>query len=807
MGSFFSLLVLFLTISPPHSCSPTSQNTLSIGFSLSVEDLDHLLISPKGKFSAGFYPVGNNAYCFAIWFTQPSCSRDRDCVLVWMANRDVPVNGRLSKLSLLKTGNLVLTDAGRSPVWSVTNTASLFSLRLELYDSGNLVLHDLNGIISWQSFDSPTDTLLPQQLFTRNTQLISSRSSWNFSTGFYKFYFDNDNVLRLLYDGPEISSVFWPDPGSLPWEEQRSTYNSSRIAMLDSLGNFSSTDNFTFFSADYGEKLQRRLKLDFDGNLRLYSREEGNGSWVISWQLSSQPCIVHGICGPNSVCSYDHRSGRMCSCIPGHNIVNHTDWSYGCEPEFKLSCSSSDAIFLKLRHVEFYGYDFGFYPNTTFDECKNKCLQRCDCKGFQFKFIKHDHPSDIPYCFAKTLLLNGQRSPNFEGDLYLKVPKERQLSDDWTVDEFNSFICNSTHNVIELERKYVINHKAWSVKFLLWFAIGVGVFEILGIILVWALLLRNQLNRGEITQGYVQAATGFKRFTYAALKKATRNFKEEIGKGAGGIVYKGKLSDDRVAAIKRLNEAHQGEAEFLAEVSTIGKVNHMNLIDMWGYCADGKHRLLVYEYMEHGSLAENLSSKALDWKKRFEIAVGTAKGLAYLHEECLEWVLHCDIKPQNILLGSDYRPKVSDFGLSRLVSRVKTENSGFSKLRGTRGYLAPEWIFNLPITSKVDVYSYGIVVLEMVTGKNPAMDVEYVDNGENVEQKGLVAWVREKKSGAAAKESWVGEIIDPIMGNDYDTDKLEILAEVALQCVEEDRDARPNMGQVVEMLLRDENHP
>ncbi|KDP41678.1 hypothetical protein JCGZ_16085 [Jatropha curcas] len=808
MASLFSLLLLFLTISPPFSFSSASLNTLRKGSSLSVEDKDSFLISPDGTFSAGFYPVGKNAFCFAIWFNDPSCTGYGNCTLVWMANRDVPVNGKRSEFSLLKTGNLVLTDAGRSPpVWA-TDTTSLSLLSLNLQDNGNLVLNDTEGAIIWQSFDTPTDTLLPLQLFTKETRLVSSRSRSNFSTGFYKFYFDNDNVIRLLYDGPEISSVFWPDPGALPWEENRSTYNSSRIAILDSLGYFAATDNFTFHSADYGQRLQRRLTLDYDGNLRLYSRGEGNSnSWVVSWELSSQPCTVHGVCGPNSVCSYSRISGKMCSCIPGFKMVDYTDWSRGCEPEFNISCSTTESTFLKLRHVEFYGYDFGFYPNTTFDDCKNKCLQRCDCKGFQFKFVKHDHPSDLPYCFAKTLLLNGQRQSSFEGDLYLKVPVTSNYSDhSWpTVSEL---LHTCPHNVIrQLERKYVVDHGVWRVQFLLWFAIGVGVFEIFGIIFVLLFVVRNQQNRGATTQGYLQAATGFKRFTYTELKKATRNFKEEIGRGAGGIVYRGKLSDDRIAAIKLLSEAHQGEAEFLAEVSTIGKLNHMNLIDMWGYCADQKHRLLVYEYMERGSLAENLSCKELDWKRRFEIALGTAKGLAYLHEECLEWILHCDVKPQNILLDSRYQPKVSDFGLSRLVSRDNESNggnSGFSKLRGTRGYMAPEWIFNQPITSKVDVYSYGTVVLEMVTGKSPAMDVQEVDSTTyNVEQKRLVAWVREKKSGAGEKESWVKEIIDPIMGNDYDINRLEILAEVALQCVEEDKDARPTMGQVLELILRD----
>ena len=126
----------------------------------------------------------------------------------------------------------------------------------------------------------------------------------------------------------------------------------------------------------------------------------------------------------------------------------------------------------------------------------------------------------------------------------------------------------------------------------------------------------------------------------------------------------------------------------------------MNLIDLWGYCVEGMHRLLVYEYMEHGSLAKNLSSNVLHWRKMFEIALGTAKGLAYLHEECLEWVLHCDVKPQNILLDSNYHPKVAAFGLSKLQNRCDLNNPSFSRMRGTPGYMAPEWCSIYPSPPK-----------------------------------------------------------------------------------------------------------
>lgn len=148
----------------------------------------------------------------------------------------------------------------------------------------------------------------------------------------------------------------------------------------------------------------------------------------------------------------------------------------------------------------------------------------------------------------------------------------------------------------------------------------------------------------------LQQESGHRRYSFAELKRATWNFSEVIGRGGSGIVYRGRLPNNRVATLKRLEGGLQGEAEFLAEVSTIGRINHLNLIQIWGFCAERKHKLLVFRYIEHGSLTENLSSNSLDWEKQFEIAVGTAKGLAYLHEECLEWVLHCDVKPQNRLL-------------------------------------------------------------------------------------------------------------------------------------------------------------
>ncbi|KAI6689074.1 hypothetical protein NL676_025902 [Syzygium grande] len=804
-SSFLLVLVLSILHLPSQPSSAT-RTTLHRGDSLSVDNPDDILISKSSVFSAGFFSVGKNAYCFAIWFSHPPCS-GQNCTVVWMANRDEPVNGRYSKLSLQTNGNLVLTDASHAVVWA-TDTALLSGSKtpvhqLQLLDSGNLVLRDREGIVLlWQSFDYPTDVLLPEQNLTRNTPLVSSRSNGNFSSGYYKLYFDNDNVLRLLFNGPLISSVYWPDPSHVSWEVGRTTYNDSRVAVLDSLGNFTSSDDLKFLTSDFSKKTQRMLKVDHDGNVRVYSREKDE-KWVVTWQGISDSCAVHGICGPNGVCRYSPSEGRSCSCPTGYAWKNATDWTQGCAPKFESFCnnnSDSHVDFLRLPHHDFYGYDKDYRPNATLASCKKVCADLCDCKGFQYKF---DEDKRSFGCFPKILLLNGRFALSFPGSIYLKLPKANLSSYQIPTEGFNPLPCATKAQEVILQRTYQNSHASSTLESLLIFASGLAGVEIVVVFLTWSFLTRTDPNRrGDYAKGYHLAARGFTRFTYAELKKATSNFSKEIGRGSGGIVYKGVLPDHGEVAVKWLNEVNQGEDEFLAEVRTIGNLNHMNLIAMWGYCAEGKHRLLVYEFMDHGSLAENLSSDQLDWTKRYEIAVGSAKGLTYLHEECLEWVLHCDVKPHNILLDSNYQPKVADFGLSKMLKREGLKNSSFSRIRGTRGYMAPEWVYNMPITSKVDVYSYGIVLLELVTGRSPTGGLANNEGGDENESKRLTSWVRERKRTEVPTETWIKEIVDPRLTGEYDIRKIEVLVAVALQCVEEDRDARPTMSQVVEMLLR-----
>ncbi|KAI3684669.1 hypothetical protein L6452_33894 [Arctium lappa] len=797
------LLLVSVIIPTPFTTSSSSSPpyALKLGSSLSVDTKDDFLISPDRVFTAGFYSVGDNAFCFSIWFTKPLSNGH--LTVVWMANRDAPVNGARSKLSLSKTGNLVLQDADQDLLIWTTRTRDLTgSAQLKLNNSGNLYLQSRDGQILWQSFGSPTDTLLPNQPLTKDAMLVSSRSRTNYSSGFYKLFFDNDNVLRLVYTGPKVTGIYWPNPELRAWDAGRSTYGSERTATIDLFGRFISSDGLFFNTSDNGDQPMRRVTMDFDGNVRVYSLDASRRIWEVTWQAIAQTCTIHGSCGENSTCSNEPTYGRKCTCLPYHKMINQTDWSYGCEPAFQQSLhGNGEDSFLYCPHFDFYGYDSKYLPNTTLNACKKECRNISNCKGFQYKY---DKKQGIFLCYPKFLLLNGFSSVSFNGSFYLKVPASTVSSNtNKAIQELN-LNCSGHPTTIQLERVYDRKKEKGSIKYLLLFTYVFGSLEMICIIYFFY-KTRNSVTN---SQGYLQAATGFERFRYADLRKASKNFSIEIGRGGGAVVYKGVLSDNRVAAIKRLKEAssNQGEAEFLAEISTLGKLNHMNLIDIWGYCAEGKHRILVYEYMENGSLADNLHSSKLDWDKRFEVAVGTAKGLAYLHEECLEWVLHCDVKPHNILLDQDCFPKVADFGLSKFLDRDGRGNLEFIKARGTRGYMAPEWFFvSQPITSKVDVYSYGVVMLEMITGRSPK------GSDQSGGYEGMtIRWVREKVAVAAegygGKSNWIEEIVDSTVNGEYDSIRMGILIKVALQCAEENKDARPTMSQVVDMLLRGDGH-
>ncbi|CAN6284333.1 unnamed protein product [Urochloa humidicola] len=329
------------------------------------------------------------------------------------------------------------------------------------------------------------------------------------------------------------------------------------------------------------------------------------------------------------------------------------------------------------------------------------------------------------------------------------------------------------------------------------------VVEVFSIALVWCFVLRRELGASEIQaveEGYKVLTSNFRRYSYKELVKATRNFKDELGRGGSGIVYKGILDDSRAVAVKMLENIRNCEEEFQAELRVIGRINHMNLVRIWGFCSESSYMMLVSEYIENGSLANILfkDNILLEWKQRFNIALGVAKGLAYLHHECLEWVIHCDVKPENILLDQNLEPKIADFGLTKLLNRGGN-NQNVSRVRGTVGYMAPEWISSLQITAKVDVYSYGVVLLELVLGRQ-VLDLA-VDADEEVhtvlrELVGRLAHMLERE-----QSSSINEVVDRRLSGHFNGSQVRTLIRVAVSCLDEERSKRPTMESVVQTLL------
>jgi serine/threonine protein kinase len=306
-------------------------------------------------------------------------------------------------------------------------------------------------------------------------------------------------------------------------------------------------------------------------------------------------------------------------------------------------------------------------------------------------------------------------------------------------------------------------------------------------------------------EGYklILLTSNFQRYSYAAIKKATGNFADVIGCGGSGVVYKGVLDDGRVVAVKALTTSVSrchGEEEFQAELSVISRIYHMNLARIIGCCSQGKHRILVSEFIENGSLATMLfpdddHDDVLGWSQRFRIAVGVARGLAYLHSECLQWIIHCDMKPENILLDRDLEPKITDFGLAKLLDRRRDGRAGLEakpsrRIRGTRGYMAPEWVSSLAVSDKVDVYSFGVVLLELVRG------VRVADGGQDTDVRAVVKAVREKMQSGNAED-----LVDGRLAGEFSRAQVKVVLGIALSCLEEERNRRPSMSAVAEALV------
>ncbi|CAN6326545.1 unnamed protein product [Urochloa humidicola] len=300
----------------------------------------------------------------------------------------------------------------------------------------------------------------------------------------------------------------------------------------------------------------------------------------------------------------------------------------------------------------------------------------------------------------------------------------------------------------------------------------------------------------EPPKGSCSVAKSAKAFTFRELATATKNFRSDclLGEGGFGRVYKGKLENGQLVAVKQLDlNGFQGNREFLVEVLMLSLLHHPNLVNLVGYCADGDQRLLVYEYMALGSLAEHLldvtpEQVPLSWHIRMKIAHGTAKGLEYLHEKANPPVIYRDLKSPNILLDEEYNPKLSDFGLAKL-GPVEGKTHISTRVMGTYGYCAPEYIRTGQLTVKTDVYSFGVFLLELITGRRA------VDSSRPPSEQVLVNWAKPMLK----DRKRYSELVDPLLREYSETDLGQAVG-VAAMCLQEEASVRPYMSDAVVAL-------
>ncbi|XP_071720881.1 G-type lectin S-receptor-like serine/threonine-protein kinase LECRK3 [Rutidosis leptorrhynchoides] len=653
-------------------------------------------------------------------------------------------------------------------------------------DTGNFVIVGSGSNMIWESFNFPADTLLPTQIMSRGGVINSKMSETNFTSGRFQ--------LRMLQDGnlvlnsrDVLSNFAYKAYYSSNTIDVSNSTNAGDQLIFDVTGymyilkrngqRFVLTPRETLPSGDY----YHRATLSFDGVFTQYYYPKNftsNTSWSVSWLEPENICgdIIglegSGACGFNNVCSLDGARRPKCECPPGLSLLDPNDPYGDCKLNFTTTCDddvssyNGELDFVELNKTDWPRSDYVHLDSTNEQECKDSCLNDCLCA-----VAVHDGND----CWKKKLpLSNGWMNESLNTKAFLKFAKgdlprhspprfPRKKNDQTTLITTGAALLGSS----------------------------VFVNAILLVVICLGLFLNYHKMARTRNLGDNVAETNLVYFTYKELVQATNEFTDELGRGSFGIVYKGLIRTNSVA-VKKLNTrlVEDGEKEFKTEVGDISRTHHKNLVQLLGYCDEGDQRLLVYEYMSNGTLASFLfENNKPSWNQRSHIALGIAKGLWYLHEECTTQIIHCDIKPQNVLLDDYYNPRISDFGLAKLLKMNQSRtNTG---IRGTKGYVAPEWFRNTAVTTKVDVYSFGVLLLEIISCRKSLEESESGNECGPV----LTDW---------AWDCYQERTLDVFVANDLealaDYKNLKTFIMVGLWCIQENPSLRPIMRTVVQML-------
>ncbi|KAG5149668.1 hypothetical protein JHK82_016549 [Glycine max] len=654
MTSVIQMLGSEMDMVEPKEPVSIAADTSSISQSQSLS-FGRTIVSPNGVFELGFFNLGNpNKSYLGIWFKNiPSQN------IVWVANGGNPINDSFAILSLNSSGHLVLTH-NNTVVWSTSSLRETQNPVAKLLDSGNLVIRDENEVIQeaylWQSFDYPS-----------NTGLSGMKIGWylkrNLSIHLTAWKSDDDPTPGdftwgiVLHPYPEIYLM-------------KGTKKYYRVGPWNGLsfGNGSPELNNSIY---YHEFVSDEEEVSYTWNLKNASflskvvvnqttEERPRYVWseTESWMLySTRPedyCDHYGVCGANAYCSTT--ASPICECLKGYTPKSPEKWksmdrTQGCVLKHPLSCKYdgfAQVDDLKVPDTKRTHVD----QTLDIEQCRTKCLNDCSCMAYTNSNISGAGSGCVMW-FGDLLDIK----------LYSVAESGRRLHIRLPPSELESIKSKKSSKII----------------------IGTSVAAPLGVVLAICFIYRRNIADKSKTKKSIDRQlqdVDVPLFDMLTITAATDNFllNNKIGEGGFGPVYKGKLVGGQEIAVKRLSSlSGQGITEFITEVKLIAKLQHRNLVKLLGCCIKGQEKLLVYEYVVNGSLNsfifDQIKSKLLDWPRRFNIILGIARGLLYLHQDSRLRIIHRDLKASNVLLDEKLNPKISDFGMARAFGGDQTEGN------------------------------------------------------------------------------------------------------------------------------------
>ncbi|XBI55468.1 hypothetical protein VPH35_037289 [Triticum aestivum] len=617
---------------------------------------------------------------------------------------------------------------------------------------GNLVLFDQKNATVWQSFAHPTDALVPGQSLLEGMRLVASTSATNSTETQLYMTVQPDGLYAYVGSTPPqvyfSKSVNKNKTGKDP---TKVTFTNGSLSI--SVQSKQPDESDTSIQLPAANSTQY-MRLESDGHLRLYEWSNADAKWAVVSdviKLFPDDCAFPTVCGEYGICT-----GGQCVC-PLQNNSSSSYFKPADERKPNLGCASLTPIscqemqhhqLLTLTDVSYFDASHIVVNATNGEDCKQACLKNCSCRAVMFRYGQNDSDGT---CLWVTRVFSLQSIQpeivHYNSSAYLKV----QLSPSTSASNAN-------------KKKVMLGAT-------------LGAITILVLLVIAAILyVRRKKKCQELDEelDFDQIPGMTVRYTFENLRECTGDFSKKLGGGGFGTVFEGKIGEERVA-VKRLEGARQGKKEFLAEVETIGSIEHINLTFSIRYVPRGS--LDRWIYYRH-------NNAPLDWCTRHRIILDIAKGLCYLHEECRRIIAHLDIKPQNILLDENFNAKVADFGLSKLIDR--DQSKVMTMMRGTPGYLAPEWLTS-QITEKVDVYSFGVVVMEVICGRKN-IDISLPE--ESVQ---LIKLLQKK-----AEDN---QFIDLIDNHSEDMvlhqEEAVQLLKLAMWCLQNDSSRRPSMSSVV----------